>query len=214
MDPGSGANYIPHWRMKDLDQELAEAVSQAQAVEAVDGGVAAPAQPTPPQPPRPRRNLGLLVALLVVGGGVLTLMFSSAGDASIYAIKVDQLVAQKSKFEDRTVRAQGYLVKGSLVKRDNPCEYRFKIHSEGTELPVRYQNCVVPDTFRDVPNIDVEVTAEGKLASAEGGYLEASHIMAKCPSKYEMQQKQAAGEKAPHAIDPTSPTAPAAYGAE
>jgi cytochrome c-type biogenesis protein CcmE len=138
-------------------------------------------------------------------------MFSSAGDASIYAIKVDQLVAQKSKFEDRTVRAQGYLVKGSLVKRDDPCEYRFKIHSEGAELPVRYQNCVVPDTFRDVPNIDVEVTAEGKLASAEGGYLEASHIMAKCPSKYEMQQKQAAGEKAPHSLDPT---APASYGAK
>lgn len=198
--------------MKDLDQELADAVNQAQGVEAVDGGVAAPAQPTPPDPQRPRRNLGLLVALLVVGGGVLTLMFSSAGDASIYAIKVDQLVAQKSKFEDRTVRAQGFLVKGSLVKRDDPCEYRFKIHSAGAELPVRYQNCVVPDTFRDVPNIDVEVTAEGKLASAEGGYLEASHIMAKCPSKYEMQQKQAAGEKAPHSLDAAAPASPASYG--
>jgi len=211
--------------MTDLDQELADAVKQAQATEAVEGGVAAPAQPTPPESKQghPRRNLGLLAALLVVGGGVLTLMFSSAGDASIYAIKVDQLVAQKSKFEDRTVRAQGYLVKGSLLKRDDPCEFRFKIHSEGAELPVRYQNCVVPDTFRDVPNIDVEVTAEGKLASAEGGYLEASHIMAKCPSKYEMQQKQAAGEKAPHSLTPAgsldpvaptpvSPTAPAAYG--
>lgn len=194
--------------MKDLDQELADAVNQ---VETADGGVAAPAEPVVAEPKsRPGRNLGLLVALLVVGGGVLALMFSSAGDASIYAIKVDELVAQKSKFEDRTVRAQGFLVKGSLVKRDNPCEFRFKIHEKGAELPVRYQNCVVPDTFRDVPNINVEVTAEGKLASAEGGYLEASHIMAKCPSKYEMQQKKAAGEQAPHSLGVSAP--PAAYG--
>lgn len=203
--------------MKDLDQELADAVNQARVTEAVDGGVATPAEAPPVDRQSPRRNLGLLVALLVIGGGVLTLMFSSAGDASIYAIKVDELVAQKGKFEDRTVRAQGYLVKGSLLKRDDPCEYRFKIHSDGTELPVRYQNCVVPDTFRDVPNIDVEVTAEGKLASAEGGYLEASHIMAKCPSKYEMQQKQAAGETAPHTLQPApldrAPQRPAAYGA-
>jgi cytochrome c-type biogenesis protein CcmE len=199
--------------MKDLDQELADAVNQVESTEAADGGVAAPAQPVAAEPKsHPRRNLGLLVALLVVGGGVLALMFSSAGDASIYAIKVDELVAQKSKFEDRTVRAQGFLVKGSLLKRDNPCEYRFKLHAEGAELPVRYQNCVVPDTFRDVPNIDVEVTAEGKLASAEGGYLEASHIMAKCPSKYEMQQKQAAGEQVPHSLGASAPALPAAYG--
>ena len=116
-------------------------------------------------------------------------MLTSAEDASIYAIKVDQLVAEKEKFEDRTVRAQGYLVKGSLMKREDPCEYRFKVHNnldkkQGPELAVRYSNCVVPDTFRDVPNVDVEVTAEGKLAQ-DGDYLVATHIMAKCPSKYE-----------------------------
>lgn len=187
--------------MKDLDQELADAIQDSEVVEAVDGGVAAPAGALSSSK-SPKKSLGLLVALLVIGGGILALMFSSAGDASIYAIKVDQLVAQKEKYEDRTVRAQGFLVKGSLMKRDNPCEYRFKIHSEGTQLPVRYKNCVVPDTFRDVPNIDVEVTAEGKLAAAGGEYLEASQIMAKCPSKYEMQQKQAAGEQAPHGLQP------------
>lgn len=191
--------------MTDLDQELADAIKDSEVVEAVDGGVAAPAAPSAQTSGRnPKRSLGLLAALLVIGGGVLALMFSSAGDASIYAIKVDQLVAQKEKYEDRTVRAQGFLVKGSLMKRDNPCEYRFKIHSQGTELPVRYKNCVVPDTFRDLPTMDVEVTAEGKLASAGGEHLEASQIMAKCPSKYEMQQKQAAGEQAPHSLEPAA----------
>ena len=152
--------------------------------------------------------------MLVMGGGIVTLMLTSGEDA-IYAIKVDKLVAEKSRFEGRTVRAQGYLVKGSLLKRDDPCEYRFKIHNnvgkkQGPELGVRYPNCVVPDTFRDVPNIDVEVTAEGKL-SADGSYLDAKHIMAKCPSKYEMQQKTLAGEKAPHQVGSSPAALPAAY---
>ncbi len=188
--------------MTDLDQELADAVKEGDAAEAVDAGVVKPADPAregDASAPRPRRSWGLLAALLVVGGGILALMLSSSSSSAIYAIGVDQLVREQDKFEDRTVRAQGYLVKGTLLKRDNPCEYRFKIHKNGTELPVRYSNCVVPDTFRDVPSMDVEVTAEGKLANDAGAYLEATQIMAKCPSKYEMKQKQAAGEKAPHA---------------
>ena len=55
----------------------------------------------------------------------------------------------------------------------------------------------MPDTFRDVPGMDVAVTAEGKLT--DDGRFEASQIMAKCPSKYEMQQRAEAGEQAPHA---------------
>ena len=34
----------------------------------------------------------------------------------------------------------------------------------GAELAVRYAQCVVPDTFRDVPGMDVGVTVEGKVA--------------------------------------------------
>jgi cytochrome c-type biogenesis protein CcmE len=56
---------------------------------------------------------------------------------------------------------------------------------------------VVPDTFRDMPGMDVEVTAEGKLDPE--GHFEASQIFAKCPSKYEMKDRAAKGEEAPHA---------------
>jgi cytochrome c-type biogenesis protein CcmE len=204
--------------MTDLDQELADAVKETEGNEASEAGVvkaASPGESSARLKPQ-KRNWGLLAALLVIGGGILSLMLTSAEDASIYAIKVDQLMSEKQKFENRTVRAQGYLVKGSLMKREDPCEYRFRIHNnldekQGPELAVRYSNCVVPDTFRDVPNIDVEVTAEGKLAGNGGEYLEASHIMAKCPSKYEMKELAEKGEAAPHAavpaptVDPLSP---------
>jgi cytochrome c-type biogenesis protein CcmE len=48
-----------------------------------------------------------------------------------------------------------------------------------------------------MPGMDVSVTAEGKLT--EAGNFEASNIMAKCPSKYEMKDRAKSGEAAPHA---------------
>jgi cytochrome c-type biogenesis protein CcmE len=82
------------------------------------------------------------------------------------------------------------------VKRDQPCEYRFTIGKNGAELPVRFAQCVVPDTFRDVPDLDVGVTVEGEL-QADGSF-EATSVLAKCPSKYEMQQRKQHGEQMPH----------------
>jgi cytochrome c-type biogenesis protein CcmE len=61
---------------------------------------------------------------------------------------------------------------------------------------VRYAQCIVPDTFRDIPGMDVSVTAEGTLAAS--GDFEATQIMAKCPSKYEMRDRANKGEQAPH----------------
>ena len=61
----------------------------------------------------------------------------------------------------------------------------------GAVLDVRYPQCVVPDTFRDRPEAEVGVTAEGRLQ--RDGSFEATQIMAKCPSKYEEKN----GKKTP-----------------
>jgi cytochrome c-type biogenesis protein CcmE len=176
--------------MSDLDRELERAVA------AVDEPAPA-ARPAPPPAPRKKGNLGLLIGLLVMGGGILTLVFTSFKGSAVYSKGVDDLVRDKAKFEDRAVRVEGTLVKGSLVRRDQPCEYRFNIEKKGVVLPVHYAQCIVPDTFRDMPGMDVSVTAEGKLT--DSGHFEASNIMAKCPSKYEMKERAKGGETAPHA---------------
>ena len=98
---------------------------------------------------------------------------------------------------NRNLRVQGTLVKGSLARRDSPCEYRFRMKKNGAEIDVRYPQCVVPDTFRDIPSVDVDVTATGKL---KDGHFQASEIMAKCPSKYDMNKSAAAGQQAPHGM--------------
>jgi cytochrome c-type biogenesis protein CcmE len=92
------------------------------------------------------------------------------------------------------------LVSGTLVHRDEPCQHKFlmkKAESDGSAEPlsVIYPQCVVPDTFRDVAGVAVEVTAEGRLEP--DGHLEATKIFAKCPSKYEMREEATAQGGAP-----------------
>lgn len=169
---------------RKLDNELAQAI--------LPGDDEAPALEKPAVARREpvdhsSRNVGLLVVLLVMVGSVVTLFLVGFKEAAVYATPIDTLVAANGKGElvGRKVRVEGELVPGTLEKRDQPCEYRFNVHGKDPKqiLPVRYAQCVIPDTFRDVPQGGVQVTVEGAL-SKEGGF-EASLVMAKCASKYD-----------------------------
>jgi cytochrome c-type biogenesis protein CcmE len=170
---------------RKLDEELANAIREtdasADAAPNSEAGLVKPAQHKPP----PARNIGLLVTLLVLVGAVVSLMLVGFKEAAIYATPVDQLLESKEKLTGRKVRVEGELVPGSLTKRDQPCEYRFTVHGvEKTNLvPVRYAQCVLPDTFRDVPAGGVQVTVEGTLSKE--GHFDATLVMAKCTSKYD-----------------------------
>lgn len=183
--------------MNDLDEELRAAVAESETADPVDVGVvkAAYSNQALDTSGNRTRNLGLLAALLVTCGSILALVLGSTSSA-VYALGVDKFLAKKEQYSQRNVRVQGYLTKGSLMKRAAPCEYRFKIYDvcavdqpQREELSVHYPRCIVPDSFQDRPEANVEVTAEGRM-SADGRYLEATHIMAKCPSRYEPEGKQ------------------------
>lgn len=196
--------------MSRIDEELEQAVRDAEAnpdaanpgsggAASAAGGGHVPAgadvaRPVVADAEEPKRGWGLLAGLGALMAGILALVFSSGEDAVVYSYQVDELKAKAAELGDRQVRVQGMLVSGTLTRRDEPCEYRFMIQKAGAKnsepLKVQYAQCVVPDTFRDVKGVEVEVTAEGRLAA--DGHLEASTIFAKCPSKYEM--KEAASE--------------------
>jgi cytochrome c-type biogenesis protein CcmE len=152
------------------------------------------------EPVSVKKGLFIVIPLVMVGAAIIGLVLSGMEDNGIYSKPVDQLVKEKAKFAGRPVRAEGTLVHGTLVKRDSPCEYKFTIESQGTEVPVSFKQCVVPDTFRDVPDMPVSVTVEGQLLA--DNHFEATKVVAKCPSKYEMQERAKKGEKMPH----TAPT--------
>ena len=155
-------------------------------------------------PEASRKRLLLLVPLVMAAAAIVALVLVGMQDKGTYSKDVDVLLAEKAKFIGKPVRVEGLLVHGSLVKREQPCEYRFTIEKNGVEVPVRYGKCVVPDTFRDIPGTEIGVTVEGELRADNS--LEASAVLAKCPSKYEMKQKAASGEKMPHAETATPPT--------
>lgn len=150
--------------------------------------------------PAAKGNARLLIVLLVMAGGIVALVMTSFKDAAVYAKNVDQIRAEAATLGSRRLRVEGNLVHGSLKHRDQPCEYRFTIKGKEAELPVTYAQCVIPDTFRDVPGMDTGVTVEGKLAA--GGTFEATQVLAKCPSKYEMKERSARGEQMPHGATP------------
>jgi cytochrome c-type biogenesis protein CcmE len=151
--------------------------------------------------PRKKGNVGLLVVLLVMAGGIVALVMTSFNNAAVYSKSVDQVASEGALLGGRRLRVEGKLVHGTLQRRDQPCEYRFTIKGAEVELPVRYAKCIVPDTFRDVPGMDIGVTVQGKLG--QGGTFEASEVMAKCPSKYEMKEKKERGEQMPHQLAPS-----------
>jgi cytochrome c-type biogenesis protein CcmE len=171
--------------MSKLDDEL------ARAIEEPAGAVVKPAPVEPYKPPieaPSRGSLGLLVALVAIVGVVVSVFLFGFKEAAIYALPVKDLAANADKYAGRKVRLEGELRPGTLVKRDQPCEYRFTVQGAGAggdahQIPVRYGQCVVPDTFRDVPEGGVQVTVEGSLTKE--GHFEASLVMAKCSSKYD-----------------------------
>lgn len=152
---------------------------------------------TPPLEPAPRKGLpgavkvGVVFVLLV---GAAAWLLSGSDNPFVYSKLVHEVMSEPSSFEGRRLRVEGELRQGSIEFREDPCEWRFVLHKEGREMPVRFPQCVVPDTFRD--GMGIQVTVQGELGG-DGVFL-ANQVIPRCPSKYEMQQRLEAGEEMPY----------------
>ncbi len=171
---------------KNLDNELESALADTESASTAFTSSAKPSDAgagSVGKAAARKTNKALLAGLLVMGAGIAALFLFGFKEAAIYALPADEVVARSASLAGRRLRVEGELVPGTLQKRDQPCEYRFVVGAKGAELPVRYAQCVVPDTFRDRPEGGVQVTVEGTLG--KDGRLEASQVMAKCTSKYD-----------------------------
>lgn len=153
-----------------------------------------------PEGPRLMGVLKIVGLVAVLGGTVVYLLLGTgASDAFVYSKFVHEVLADPASFAGRELRVEGDLKQGSIQFREDPCEWRFVLSKQGREMPVRFPQCVVPDTFRD--GMGITVTVQGRIA--EDGSFAATQVVPRCPSKYEMQQKAKNGEVMPHA--PTAP---------
>ena len=109
--------------------------------------------------------------------------------ALVYYTNLEELRASGEK--ESGARVHGFVVAGSIERDVSAKVVRFRVRStpEGTAesgedfLPVVYSSLETPDLFKD----GAEVVVEGKLVGSGRGTFEATHIMAKCPSKFEAE---------------------------
>ena len=167
------------------DDDLAEELRR-------DDGGAEP-EPEPAAAPRVRSDrdepripawakIGAVFVLL--GGGVALLLFgTSASDAFVYSKLVNEVMSEPDRYVGRELRVEGQL-------------------QEGLQMAVRFPRCVVPDTFRD--DMPMDVVVQGQLQT-DGTFL-ANQVIPRCPSKYEMRERQQNGEEMPHSAVPAGET--------
>ncbi len=149
----------------------------------------------------------VLLSVAVVGGGGGMLVYSSLAEAEYYK-HVNEVTLEPDRWLDKSLKVHGFVEPGSIEERiEGQSTVRsFILQYEGERIKVRHTG-PKPDTFRDL----AEVVAKGKLvASSDGPTVEASELMAKCPSKYE--EKKRTREMTPAGASAGASAGPAARG--
>jgi cytochrome c-type biogenesis protein CcmE len=107
-------------------------------------------------------------------------------EGKAYYLTVNELDEFGTEAVGMRLKVAGYVVPGSIARRDGGVH--FQLQEEGALVDMVYVGRdPVPDTFTD----EAQAVAEGTLG--EDGVFRASHIQAKCASKYEA----AYGESSP-----------------
>jgi len=126
-------------------------------------------------------KIGITVAVLV--GAFAGLMYTTLQSGTEYYKHVDEVMTNPSEWEGKPLQLHGFVVPGSILRKPDTFEYRFKIQNKGQVVNASYEG-IVPDTFKD----ESEVVLSGRL-TPEGFHTKPDGIMAKCPSKYEASKK-------------------------
>jgi cytochrome c-type biogenesis protein CcmE len=126
---------------------------------------------------KPKKIKFVAGAALILGAIVL-LAVSGLEESKAYYQTVSELKSMGPRSEGVRVRVAGTVVPGSIVRRDEGVE--FQINQEDETLSVRYVGSdPLPDTLVD----EAQAVVEGRVN--HDGTFEASHVQAKCASKYE-----------------------------
>ncbi len=128
-------------------------------------------------------KFGVTAAVLVLA--FAGLMWSTLQDGTEYFKHVDEVMVNPQAWEGKALQLHGYVVPGSILKRQDTLEYKFKVQNnpirdvnQGHVVDASYTG-IVPDTFKG----EAEVVLRGKLTPS-GFHTDPNGVVAKCPSKY------------------------------
>jgi cytochrome c-type biogenesis protein CcmE len=125
----------------------------------------------------------ILIGGIVIAGALVWLGFVGFQESKAYYITVEEYSSMHGTLGDKTLKLAGEVLAGS-VDRSKP-QMEFILASQDKKIRVRYAGKdIIPDTFKD----GTKALVEGK-ADADGVF-QATHIEAKCASKYEAEYEQ------------------------
>ena len=136
----------------------------------------------------------IVLSVLLLGGALAWLIADTLAEPDVltYFHGADVVMAKTDELRGQRIRMGGHVVKGSIMQKPGTLEYQFQVkpvagmvkHPEYLEkaVTVRYKG-IVPDTFKD----DAEVIVTGVLG--DNDLFQGSELLAKCPSKYEAEEK-------------------------
>ena len=124
------------------------------------------------------------LASAVVVGTLGWLAVGGINQSSAYYKEIPELQKMGDRAQQKRLRVNGYVLPGSIVREDHNVRFVLVEHegaaNEGMHLPVVYVGAdTLPDTFKE----HSQALADGKLDAS--GVFQATHIQAKCASKYE-----------------------------
>ena len=129
-------------------------------------------------------KIGLTTVVLVAA--FVGLLWTTLTEGTEYYKHVDEVMVSPGDWYGKKLQLHGHVVDGSILRKRDTLEYRFKVENNGQVVNASYTG-IVPDTFKD----GSEVVVKGTLGP-DGFTVEPNGVMAKCPSKYEAQSGPAA----------------------
>ena len=135
-------------------------------------------------------KIGVTSAVLILA--FAGLLWSTLRDGTEYYKNVDEVLSNTQAWEGKKLQLHGYIVPGSILRKRDALEYRFKVRNtparagEDAMIVDAVYSGVVPDTFKD----EAEVVLKGQLAGTTF-QTEPNGVMAKCPSKYQAAEASA-----------------------
>ena len=135
-----------------------------------------------------RKDKRFFAGLIGVGAVVIYLVWTGVSATMQYYLTPAELmakVAQNPSVVGRSIRVSGMVVPGSYSTSEDRLTHHFTVHDpENAEvtLAVEFRQ-LLPDTFTDAPDMEVEAVMEGSY-TADGIFV-ATAVLTKCSSRYE-----------------------------
>ena len=136
------------------------------------------------------RYIKIGVTALVLVLAFAGLMWSTLREGVEYYKNLDEVMVNQEQWHGKQLQLHGYIVPGSIYRKRDSLEYKFKVQNgparanqaENDHVVEASYTGIVPDTFKD----EAEVVLKGKLTPT-GFHTDPNGVTAKCPSKYEAQ---------------------------